>query len=207
MRMTIRGALCVAALGAVAGCDEFAWSDPPTSDEAAYLALQEETLALRAATENLVATPLTDLPTTGTAQYDGTALIALDPLAGGAASELIGRAEITANFESATVSGQAGGFHGTVNGGDVTAFDGQVFLSQGTITRTGGDQIGADVNGTLQGGGDTVVVGGQVAGNFLGDPLLLNEPPPALSLGSDDATAFTVNGGAATGELQIIATN
>jgi hypothetical protein len=46
-----------------------------------------------------------------------------------------------------------------------------------------------------------------VAGNFLGDPLLLNEAPEALSLATDDATVLRLNGAAATGGMEMIATN
>jgi hypothetical protein len=208
MSKTIRAAVCVALVAGVAGCDEFTFDDPPTTDEEAYLALQAETVALRDETGLLSVTDAVDLPTTGTAQYDGTALIALDAPTGGTASELIGTAAIIADFANATVSGQADGFYGSVDGGEVTAFAGQIFLSQGAIDASGtGDQIGADVNGTLQGGGDTVVLGGQVAGNFLGDPLLLNEPPAAMVLATDDAATFTLNGAAATGGMEIVATN
>jgi hypothetical protein len=200
--------LCVVAMLGLAGCDEFAFSDPPTSDQAAYAALQAETLSLRDATESLAVTPVAEIPLMGSAEYRGTAVVALDPLAGGAASELIGTARVTADFAASTVTGQADGFYGTINGGDVTGFDGQVFLSQGAIDRTGtAAQIGADVNGTLQGGGDTLVIDGAVAGNFLGDPLLLNEAPEALSLATDDATVLRLNGAAATGGMEVIATN
>lgn len=206
MSMTRRAALCVALVGGVAGCDEFAFDEPPTTDEEAYLALQADTVALREVTEALTVTAAADLPVTGTASYDGTALIALDAPAGGAASELIGTAVLEADFANATISGQADGFYGTVAGGEVTAFAGQVFLSQGAIDASGGDQIGADVNGTLQGGGDTLVVGGTVAGNFLGDPLLLNEPPAAMVLATGDDTSFVLNGTAVTGGMEIVAT-
>lgn len=209
MAMTWTQGLAVAGLAALAGCEEFSFSDPATTEEEAYLALQAETLALRDATEFLAVTDAVDLPVSGSATYEGTALIALDAPTGGAASELIGDASIVADFEAATVTGQADGFHGTVNGGDVAAFEGTVFLSQGAIdsSNVGNDQIAADVNGTLSGGGDTLVVDGAVAGNFLGDPLLLNEAPEALSLATDDATTFRLNGADVTGGMEIIGTN
>jgi hypothetical protein len=208
MAMRLTGALGITALAMLAGCDEFAFSEPATTEQESYAALQAETLALRDATEDLVVTPLADLPTTGTATYEGTALIALDAIGGGSASELIGTAAITADFAASTLSGEAGGFYGTVDGGEVAAFEGQIFVSQGTINRTGtGDQIGADVNGTLQGGGDTLVVDGTVAGNFLGDPLLLNEAPEALAIGTEAGTEFRLNGTAVTGGMEIIGTN
>jgi uncharacterized protein (DUF2345 family) len=197
------------ALVTVAACEEFSFSDPATTEDEAYLALQAETLALRDATEFLAVTDAVDLPNTGSATYEGTALIALDAPAGGVASELIGDASIVADFEAATVSGQADGFYGTVNGGDVAAFEGTIFVSQGAIdsSNVGNDQIAADVNGTLSGGGDTLVVDGAVAGNFLGDPLLLNEAPEALSLATDDATTFRLNGEDVTGGMEVIGTN
>ncbi len=209
MTMTWTKGLAVAGLAALAGCEEFSFSDPATTEDEAYLALQAETLALRDATEFLAVTDAVDLPTTGSATYEGTALIALDAPAGGVASELIGDASIVADFEAATVSGQADGFYGTVNGGDVAAFEGTIFVSQGTVdsSNVGNDQIAADVNGTLSGGGDTLVVDGAVAGNFLGDPLLLNEAPEALSLATDDATTFRLNGEDVTGGMEVIGTN
>lgn len=200
--------LAVAGLAVLAGCEEFSFSDPATTEEEAYLALQAETLALRDTTELLAVTDAVDLPVSGSATYEGTALIALDATSGGAASELIGDASIVADFEAATISGQADGFYGTVDGGDVAAFEGTIFVSQGTIdsSNSGADQIAADVNGTLSGGGDTLVVDGAVAGNFLGDPLLLNEAPEAVALGTDDATTFRLNGEGVTGGMEVIGT-
>jgi hypothetical protein len=207
--MTWTKGLAVAGLAALTGCEEFTFTDPATTEDEAYLALQAETLALRDATEFLTVTDAVDLPNTGSATYEGTALIALDAPTGGVASELIGDASIVADFEAATVSGQADGFYGTVNGGDVAAFEGTIFVSQGTIdsSNVGNDQITADVNGTLSGGGDTLVVDGAVAGNFLGDPLLLNEAPEALSLATDDTTTFRLNGEDVTGGMEVIGTN
>jgi hypothetical protein len=201
-----RSALGLAILAMATGCDEFAFDDPPTTDEQAYLALQQETQALQDATGDLAVTPVADLPVVGSATYEGTARIALDPPAGGTGSELIGEASITADFETATLTGQADGFYGTVNGGDVTSFDGTLFLSEGAIDASGagGDQIGASLNGTLSGGGDTLVVDGGVTGNFLGDPLLLNEPPEALLLETTDDTGIRLNGDIVTGGVQII---
>jgi len=201
-----RSALGLAILAMATGCDEFAFDDPPTTDEQAYLALQQETQALQDATGDLAVTPVADLPVVGSATYEGTARIALDPPAGGTGSELIGEASITADFETATLTGQADGFYGTVNGGDVTSFDGTLFLSEGAIDASGagGDQIGASLNGTLSGGGDTLVVDGGVTGNFLGDPLLLNEPPAALLLETTDDTGIRLNGDIVTGGVQII---
>ncbi len=200
--------LAVAGLAVLAGCEEFSFTEPTTTEDEAYLALQAETLALRDATEFLTVTDAVDLPVSGSATYEGTALIALDAPTGGAASELIGTASITADFEAATVSGQADGFYGTVDGGDVAAFEGTIFVSQGAIdsSNSGNDQISADVNGTLSGGGDTLVVDGAVAGNFLGDPLLLNEAPEAVGLETDDATTFRLNGEDVTGGMEVIGT-
>ena len=202
----MRGALGLAILAGSAGCDQFAFDDPPTTDEQAFLALQQETLALQDATGNLDVTPVADLPVVGSATYEGTARIALDPLAGGTGSELIGEASITADFETATLTGQADGFYGTVNGGEVTSFGGTLFLSEGAIdaSRAGGDQIGANLNGTLSGGGNTLVVNGGITGNFLGDPPLLNELPEALLLETTDETGIRLNGDTVTGGVQII---
>lgn len=186
------------------GCGEFTFTDTPTTDEEAFAALQAETVALREDVAGLTATTPTMLPATGAAQYDGTALIALDPV-GGAASELIGTATITADFAARTVAGQADGFVGTAAGADVTTFGGTLFLSGGAIDTTGGDQIGAGLNGTLQGGGDTLVVDGSVEGNFLGDPAVLGIAPPGMSLESGAETSFTLNGEAVTGGMEIIA--
>lgn len=206
MQTTMRGALGLAILAGVAGCDQFAFDDPPTTDEQAYLALQQETLALQDATGDLAVTPVADLPVVGSATYEGTARIALDPLAGGTGSELIGEAAITADFETATLTGQADGFYGTIDGGEVTSFDGTLFLSEGAIdtSGSGSEQIGASLNGTLSGGGDTLVVDGGVTGNFLGDPLLLNEPPEALLLETTAETELRLNGDIVTGGVEII---
>ncbi len=150
-------------------------------------------------------TPGFDLPVEGSASYSGTARIGLDPLGGGPASDLIGDVEITVEFADTTLSGRAENFYGTIEGGEVTAFEGQLFLSQGVIDPDAtGDLIGANLNGTLSGGGDTLVIDGGVSGNFLGDPSGMNVPPEAILLGSTENTGFTLNGDEVTGGLDII---
>lgn len=206
--MRINGhVVAVMALAALAGCEEFTFEEEPSTEEELYEGLQDATLALREEIAGVAITDVADLPAEGSATYDGTALIALNaPAGGGVASELIGTATVTADFAAATVSGNADGFYGTVNGSEVGAYEGELFLSMGGIDTSGtGNQVTADANGVLQGGGDTLVIDGTVTGNFLGDAGLLNEPPPAIALEEGVGTEFTLNGETITGGMEVIA--
>lgn len=194
----------VAGLGTLAltGCEEFAFQeiDP---DVTAFTALQDETLALRDEVEFLTVATASEIPITGSATYDGTALIALDSIVDG--SELIGDAVITADFANDTVSGGMSDFYGTINGGDVTAFAGELFIGKSEIDTSGGDQITAKLDGALQGGSNTLNVNATLNGNFLTDNIITNEPPEAMSLESSAASILTLNGVETAGGIEVIA--
>ncbi len=187
----------LAVLG-LAACEEFTVVDTPTSR---YLALQDETRALRSSIDGLPVTRAIDIPLSGTARYDGTALIALDtPVP----SELIGDAAIVADFARDTVSGRMEGFHGTVSGGRVTVFDGALDISKGVIDVTPEHDITAKVDGTLSGGSSTLVVDATLEGNFLGNPTFFDRTPPAVQLNANDRSNFTLNGNAVAGGMEVI---
>lgn len=194
--MMTAAALAVLAL---AGCDEFVIVDDPTDD---YLALQDETRSLRTAIAGLPVTEAIDIPLSGSATYDGTALIALSTAAVG--SELIGDAIITADFAADTIGGSMGGFYGTIAGGPVTAFDGEIVISKGLIDVIPEHDMTGKIDGTLSGGVNELVVNATLEGNFLGDPGFLNEAPEAVQLNSTPESIFTLNGGVVAGEMEVI---
>lgn len=192
--------LVVAGLSAIglAGCEGFEFLDPAAVE---YRALQDETRALRSSINGLPVTPAIDIPLSGTARYDGTALIALQTLV---PSELIGTASITADFARDTVSGSMTDFHGTVSGGRVTAFEGELAISKGVIDVVPEHDITAKVDGRLTGGSNTLDVDATLEGNFLGTPGGINQPPPALQANTTPTSNFTLNGNAVGGEMEVI---
>lgn len=185
------------ALIAVAGCEPFAFDDL-SAEEQAYSALQDETASIAAELEPLSATPVANIPITGSATYAGTALIAFDtPVRD---SELIGTADITARFGPGadTVSGTLDGFYGTINGGAVDEFDGAITLRGGEIDRTDTTVIAVAADGTLSNEDNSLNVQTDLDGNFLG----LN--PLGVTLVSNDDSVFRLDGTAVDGDMEVI---
>jgi hypothetical protein len=185
------------ALIALAGCEPFAFDDLSAEDQA-FSALQDETTSIAAQLAPLSATPVANIPVTGSATYAGTALIAFDtPVR---ASELIGTADITARFGPGadTISGTLDGFYGTIDGGAVDEYDGAIQLTSGEIDRTDTTVIAVTADGILTNGDQTLNVGADLDGNFRG----LN--PLGISLVSNDDSVFRLDGATVDADMEVI---
>ena len=108
----------------------------------------------------------------GSASFEGGAAIAVNPviflgeLQGGDAV-LIGDANVNVNFRTETVSGSVTNVFGVDNIDRLDEYSGTIRLSGGNID---GNDLSADYSGTLRGNGDTITVGGEMNGEFLGNP-------------------------------------
>ncbi len=196
MRLVAFGAAL--AVTGLAACEPFEFNDLTTED-AAFTALQDETALIAEELESYAVTPVANIPVTGSAAYSGTALIALDTP--DRASELIGTATLVAEFGTGadTLTGTLDGFYGTINGGDVDSFDGEIDLTSGRIDRTDTTVIAAAADGTLRSDTDTLNVGADLDGNFLG------LTPEGLSLVSNDDSVFRLNGSTVSGsEMEVL---
>ncbi len=198
-KMAIGAGLAILTL---TGCEEFTFTEETTTAEDSYLALQDDTTAIRSQLDLLDTTDIASLPLTGTATYDGTALIALTTPTRD--SELIGNASITADFATDILSGQMGGFYGSIDDGEVEAFDGNITISKGLIDRTDTTVIDAKVDGTLVGSTDVLDVNATLNGNFLGEPTFLDEAPDGIELSATDTSVFTLNGDVVTGGMDVV---
>ena len=113
-----------------------------------------------------IATPATDrsdLPTGGSAVYDGVMFVGLDD---GSDDDVFGTVRMTASFSGNSLTGSAGSF---VND-DNEAVDGTLTISNGSFLSSIGPAIGtADVRGTVEFKAGTMTVDGEAAYGFTGD--------------------------------------
>jgi hypothetical protein len=183
----------------LAGCNGPIEFSPDTTR---YLNLLSDTSVLQDDISGLAATPTVDVPVAGGATYTGNALMVIDTPG---TTQLVGVAALQADFGANSISGQLDDFHGVVNGGRITAFDGALALSNGQIARVPVQRVTADVTGTLTGGPDTVVVDAALQGTFRGAPAAGDPAPPAVFLNSDAVTSvFTVNGTDEAGAMEVL---
>lgn len=155
-----------------------------------------------------------NVPSSGTATFDGyAAFLVTKPSDKNPSLALLSPATITADFANSKLSGSASAFTGrpidpsSSSGnytGDAAAYSGQIALSNGCIgtacpSGTGAQRVGATAAGTLQGGGNTVVVNQALTGQFYGNPL------SAIDLNGTSSSA-TLNGATAKSSLDFVAT-
>ncbi|WP_341365488.1 transferrin-binding protein-like solute binding protein [Yoonia sp. BS5-3] len=106
------------------------------------------------------ATPVDDIPTTGSATYDGTMLLALQD---GSMDGAIGQAQMVTSFATSTITGGADNFY-DLNG---NAIDGSLTLEDGSFERTIGIVTG-EMNGSVDFASGEMDIETDVAGNFSG---------------------------------------
>ena len=141
-----------------------------------------------------------EVPVTGSATYDGYATVVIDTDV--AETSLVGDATLVADFAGDTIEGTLDDFVGTVDGGAIRDYDDSLAVSDGDLRVATAAGFGADVNGVLEGGGDTIGVDGSIFGNLRSSP---TRDVAALSAISAGGTDFTVNGTEYGGLLTIVA--
>ena len=125
------------------------------------------------------------MPTSGNADYEGTALIVMD-IAGETGETLYGSSEFTANFSSSAMTGQVDDIVGETVG-DVS---GALNVSGGTIT---GNKIAGQMDGDLTAKGTTAQVTSTISGKFVGSDADAIEASAAGTNGSGGAFTATIS--------------
>ena len=113
--------------------------------------------------EDADVTPVSAMPTSGTATYNGVAAFSDVPDAAYIAenAEAIAALRLEANFEDSTIGGEMDNFVDYDN----DRAQGSVQITNGTIS---GNTFGADLDGDLTVDGDTATVSGNMEGAFVG---------------------------------------
>ncbi len=136
----------------------------PSVNYADYAAMDA---AMRAAHSSLPYTDPATLPGSGTASYSG--VVALTAGTPSGPLDLNGALNVTANFGTSTISGQAGSFLDTAN----AAYSGTLALSNGLIDRGANPatqySVTADMGGTLTGPVGALQITAPMSGDFLGN--------------------------------------
>lgn len=178
----------VAATGGLSACssdDDFNLSDPPTFDD---LAVEEANLIGEYAGEDF--TPVDDMPTSGSATYNGVAAYSsseVSPDAIRADPDSLSSITMTADFSSSDIFGRAHDFQ-SARGIDI---DGGLEITGGTIT---GNDFDANMGGTLTEDGVEVSYDGGVVGDFVGEGAEALEGSSAAVATPEDGDPYVVRG-------------
>lgn len=190
----IAAGLCLALI-VLAGCSTTTEIDDGLADynNAArdYNALREDVLAMPLSTS-------VDMPTVGSATYNGQAILRADA----ADTALVGDARITADFSASTLSGNLNNFVGTVDGSEYGDFNGAIAIKGGEIGGASASALAGDIKGTLSNGDDRVTVNGGIVGNFRSDGDI---NAAGLTARDTAATDFLINGIERDADLGIVA--
>lgn len=180
----MRAAVVLVLGGVLAGCGmmDARSSDPIPVNLSSRLADFDDATA---AVWDLPVTPAGNLPANGSATYAGEVGVILGTRA--ADTRLVGSGEIVASFSHSVVDGRFSDFTGIDNRGISGPYRGALRLSGGRIDRTGEARFSSEIEGTLGGNGQNIVLVGEVDGVFRsGDGSV-------LSAMSNDKTNATVN--------------
>lgn len=168
MRMTVAGL----GLMALTGCGGSTAVVPPqTFDAEAKSFLDNDALL-----ESLFNTSTKAMPVTGSATYNGQSGLVLTSAAG-EDFLLLGDARMLADFSTGTMAGTLGSFRGVIlppGSGPASAavdYSGVILLQNGAIGVVRANDFDADFGGTLTGGGNVIVVAGDIYGDFKGTPI------------------------------------
>lgn len=182
----------------LAGCESGTPIVDDTAERNAYNAAAEAYNDMRA---DLQALPLSgaDMPTVGSATYDGHATVLIDTPTD---SALVGDARIVADFSDGDLWGNMSNFVGTVDGSPYSDFAGSIALGNGQIGVSTASSLSADMQGTLNNGSDIVTIDGGVIGNFRSDGAI---NAAGLTASDTAGTDYIVNGVIHDGDTGIVA--
>jgi len=159
----------------------------PVVPELSLLERAQDYQALLDRTEDIVPSgraAMNDAP--NSARFEGGAAIGVNASfnGGGLTGDaiLIGDATVNVNFNNGSVSGGVTNVFGLDRFDNIDEYSGSLALSGGAIS---GNDLEADYSGTLRGNGDTIVMGGTLDGEFLGNPGIR-----ALEIGDDGSGRF-----------------
>ena len=197
MKRAINGNAAVfgLALVALAGCS----TTTELGDEVTRY--NDAAMAYNALREDVQAMPLStaiDMPTVGSATYDGQAVVRVDATG----TALVGDARISADFSDATLTGNLNNFTGTMDGNTYGDVNGSIAIKGGEIGVASASGLTGDIKGSLSNGDDRLSINGGIVGNFRSD----GDINAAGLTGRDTSdTDFILNGVAQDGDLGIVA--
>lgn len=116
------------------------------------------------------------MPITGTARYNGQSGLVLTSAAGDDFL-LLGNAAMLADFQNGTMDGTFGSFRGVILPGGAgpagaeTDYAGTIVLANGAIGVARPNDFDGDFSGSLTGGGNVIIVSGDLLGDFKGTPI------------------------------------
>lgn len=190
-------AMCLAA-AVLTGCEETALLDDAASQDD-YNDLATAYNDLRTDVQALPLSTAVDMPTVGSATYDGYATVLVDTAID---SALVGDALITADFGKSELNGNLTNFVGTVDGSAYSDFNGSIAIKDGEIGVASASALTGDIKGSLSNGEDLVSINGGVEGNFRSDGAV---NAAGLTARDTTGTDFIVNGRERDGDLGIVA--
>lgn len=155
MKIMSFSAVAIAAL-AVSACSS------SNSGSRSFDQLADEGQALLTQYENEDVTPTSNVPTAGSATYNGVAAFGTTQSFDVQNAEALAAVSLEADFAASSISGTIDNF---VDFDGVRA-PGSVAVTNGTIA---GNAIAADLSGDLTIEGTSIAVGGNLDGNFVGE--------------------------------------
>jgi len=110
-----------------------------------------------------------EVPDSGTASFSGYATLVVDTAP--AVSLLIGNANININFDNPGVIGSLTNFVGSDSSGNLEEYDGTIAVTSGTLARFRDNDFYAIYGGSLAAPGDSIIISGELEGEFVRTPL------------------------------------
>lgn len=171
MENSVRFTGAIAVLGLLAACSgsgsgSDAGSTPGTGsgtgDGPSFSALSAEAMSLMEQSEDSTATPVADMPTSGSASYSGVAGFAEGRNAGTDDVVIMSELSMEADFASGEVTGEMGNFRDDEN----NALSGSMEIQNGEIS---GNELSGNVDGEVTYGGTVGTVDLDMRGEFSGE--------------------------------------
>ena len=140
--------------------------DGGTTPPVDYSQYQSELATLQSSWLTVPATDPLTLPLSGSATFTGVLQMAIETSAGELG--VAGRLDLTSSFATNTIGGTATAFVDE----NAVALTGSLAITGGVLNRAANTAVeytyGANLDGTLTGGGETFVLSGDLSGDFAG---------------------------------------